>query len=81
MYNTTGRMNTRYEIWKRAPRSIYFEPETSSPAPRVYLSKRNHRDYVEVTAAITNIIDTTFTLSGTYNVNVDVFIFGSNINY
>lgn len=68
-------------IWKRAPRSFYLLSEPTSPVPRIYLSKVNKQDRVEVTAFLTNVGAGTFTLSRTYQVFVDVYLLTSNISY
>lgn len=76
----SGGENTDSELWKRAPRSHYFMLEPSIPTPRVYLNKRNRQDNIEISALITNVSGT-FTLSRSYTVNIDVYVFSSNIAY
>ena len=66
-------------IWKKAPRNFYLIDESYSPIPRVYLYKRNYPNYVEIRLQLTNIGGGTFTLSKTYQVHVDVFLFTSNL--
>lgn len=77
-FYTAGSMNTKSRPWKHAPRSQYFLPETSSPIPRVYLNKSNFSDRVEVSAFVTNVTNSNFTIVGNYKVVVDVYIFSSN---
>lgn len=76
----SGGEDTDSEPWKRAPRSHYFMLEPSFPTPRVYLNKSNRQDSIEISAFITNAAGT-FTLSRSYTVNVDVYVFSSNVAY
>lgn len=68
-------------IWKKQPRSFYLFDESYSPVPRVYLNKRNESNRVVLYLQLTNIGGGTFTLSRTYYVHVDVFLFTSNTLY
>lgn len=82
IYTLVG--NTGYTpstIWKKQPRNFYLIDESSSPIPRVYLSKLNTENEVLIEMLLTNIGGGTFTLSKTYQVHVDVFLFTSNTLY
>ena len=82
IYTLVG--NTGYTpstIWKKQPRNFYLIDESHSPIPRVYLSKLNKENEVTIGLQLTNLGGGTFTLSKTYQVHVDIFLFTSNNLY
>lgn len=81
MYSVSGSLVDLYKPWTRAPRVIYLTTETSSPTPRVYLYKNISISGITLEARIMNVNNTTFTLSGIYNINIVVFILGANAQY
>lgn len=70
-------------IWKSAPRRFYLadEENPNMSTPRIYLYKKNLQDKVIITLSLSNLGGGTFTLSRTYKVIVDVFLFTSSIAY
>lgn len=79
LVGTTG--YTPSTIWKAQPRNFYLIDEPTSPIPRVYLNKINQPTSVGVKLLLTNLGGGTFTLSRTYQVHVDLFLFTSNLTY
>lgn len=81
IYQMSGSLVAGSFMWFKAPRSIFLVTEVTTPTPRVYLYKENTPSGVVVYAQITNNTTSNFTLAGTYSLTVDVFVFGSNLNY
>ena len=81
IWNLTGPSSIDFQVWNRAPRSVYLMSEPTFPTPRIYISKKNTSTGVHVQMFITNATGTSFTLSGIHVVNVHVYIFGSNQAY
>lgn len=81
IYQISGSQVEGSYMWFKQPRNIYLIPEPTLPLPRIYLYKENTPTGVIIYAQITNNTTSNFTLTGTYSLTVDVFVFGSNLNY
>jgi|SRR5690606_30884292 len=74
-YRTRGTLNTPARPWVSAPRSQYLDTESALPTPRVYLYMISWPGYVEVLLLEVTLTGGTVSISGTYNVDVNLFIY------
>lgn len=77
-FSLTGSMIERSMPWSFAPRRFYFINEAATPVPRIYLFKSNQPNRVEVGYFVGTPISGSQSLSGTYQVHVDVWVFVSH---
>lgn len=77
-YSVSGSMSLPSRPWQSAPRSVYFDGEATMPTPRIYLSKRSTANGIEISLREVVLSGSSVSISGTYRVHVDVFVFVSH---
>lgn len=77
-FSVTGSQTERPMPWSFAPRRFYFINESATPTPRIYLFKSNQPGRVEVGYFVGTPISGSQSLSGNYQVHVDVWVFVSH---